>query len=218
MATRTAPSIGNRIAPVRFLVFLALLVPGGAFAGVEWGWRTGVMSGFDVASAVFLVSLWPLFGTDIPGIRARAAANDANRALLLVVTGIVMLTVLTAVGAELQKGEPPSGPMKAAIVATLALAWLFSNMVYALHYAHLFYSRDRKAGGDVGGLDFSGTGKPSYSDFVYFAFTLGMTFQTSDTGVTTPGMRRIVTCHCFAAFVFNLGVLAFTINVLGSAR
>jgi uncharacterized membrane protein len=216
MATATRTSIGNRIAPARFIVFLALLIPGGAFAGFHWGWRIGVMSGFDVAAAIFLVSLWPLFAVDVAGIRARAAANDANRVLLLVVTGVVMLAVLTAVGAELQKGEPPTTVTKAVIVLTLVLAWLFSNMVYALHYAHLFYSRDRKAGGDIGGLDFAGTGKPCYSDFVYFAFTLGMTFQTSDTGVTTSGMRRIVTCHCFAAFCFNLGILAFTINVLGS--
>jgi len=216
MAPATKRTIGNRIAPARFILFLALLIPGGAFAGLHWGWRIGAMTGFDVAASVFLVSLWPLFGADVPGIRARAAANDANRALLLAVTGVVMAVILVAVGAELQKGEPPATPIKALIVGTLALAWLFSNMVYALHYAHLFYSRDRKAGGDIGGLDFAGSGKPCYSDFVYFAFTLGMTFQTSDTGVTTAGMRRIVTCHCFAAFCFNLGVLAFTINVLGS--
>jgi len=217
----TPPSkrtIGNRVAPARFIVFLALLIPGGAFAGIEWGWRLGVMTGFDVGAAVFLASLWPLFGTDVPGIRARAKANDANRGLLLAVTGVVMVAVLAAVGAELQKGEPPTGAAKAVIVVTLALAWLFSNMVYALHYAHLFYSRRAGTGGDEGGLDFSGTGKPCYSDFVYFAFTLGMTFQTSDTGVTTAGMRKIVTAHCFAAFVFNLGVIAFTINVLGSAK
>jgi uncharacterized membrane protein len=216
MATASKRTIGNRFAPVRFIVFLALLVPGGAFGGFEWGWRIGVMSGFDLASAIFLASLWPLFGAEVPDIRARAAGNDANRGLLLAVTGVVMAVILVAVGAELQKGAPPTTVVKMLVVATLGLAWLFSNMVFALHYAHLFYRRDRKAGGDVGGLNFSGTGKPSYSDFVYFAFTLGMTFQTSDTGVTAPGMRRIVTCHCFAAFVFNLGVLAFTINVLGS--
>jgi uncharacterized membrane protein len=216
MAETSKHTIGNRFAPIRFIVFLALLIPGGLFAGLHWGWRFGVMSGFDVAASVFLISLWPLFGADVAEIRARAEGNDANRVLLLVVTGIVMAAILTAVGAELQAGPKPSGETKALIVATLALTWLFSNMVYALHYTHLFYSRNRAAPGDAEGLDFSGTGKPCYSDFVYFAFTLGMTFQTSDTGVTTPGMRRIVTCHCFAAFVFNLGVLAFTINVLGS--
>ena len=217
MATRTARiPIGNRIAPLRFIVFLALLLPGGAFAGFHWGWRFGIMTGFDVAAAVFLASLWPLFRQSPDRIRSRSAENDANRALLLVVTGIVMCAILTAVGAELQKGEPLPGPEKGLVVGTLALAWLFSNMVYALHYAHLFYKRDGGSGKDSGGLDFSGSGKPCYSDFVYFAFTLGMTFQTSDTGVTTARMRRIVAAHSFAAFVFNLGVLAFTINVLGS--
>ena len=216
MATSTRrKSIGNRIAPPRFLLFLALLASAAAYGAPHWGWRVGVMASFDLAAAVFLISLWPLFRSDVPAIRARAAENDANRVLLLVVTGIVMAAILTAVGAELQKGEPLSGRGKALIVGTLALAWLFSNMVYALHYAHLFYSRE-SGGGDVGGLDFSGTGKPCYSDFVYFAFTLGMTFQTSDTGVTTPRMRRITVCHSFAAFLFNIGVIAFTVNVLGS--
>jgi uncharacterized membrane protein len=56
-----------------------------------------------------------------------------------------------------------------------------------------------------------------YWDFVYFAFTLGMTFQTSDVTITSERIRRIVTIHCLAAFFFNIGVLAFTINVLGSA-
>src|SRR5919199_3585448 len=92
--------IGHRVAPARFILFLALLVPGGLFAGFHWGWRFGVMSGFDVAAAVFLVSLWPLFGKDVDAIRRRAAANDANRALLLAVTGVVMLAILAAVGAE----------------------------------------------------------------------------------------------------------------------
>src|SRR5438309_5032365 len=137
-ATPRPRSIGNRIAPVRFIIFLALLMPGGLAAGLHWGWRIGGMTGFDVAAAIFLASLWPLFRQDVASIRARAAANDANRGLLLVVTGVVMAAILTAVGAQLQKGEPLPGSEKALVVGTLALAWLFSNTVYALHYAHLF--------------------------------------------------------------------------------
>ena len=60
-----------------------------------------------------------------------------------------------------------------------------------------------------------GTDEPDYWDFVYFAFTLGMTFQTSDVSITDRRIRRVVLGHSLAAFVFNLGVLAFTINVLG---
>ena len=70
-------------------------------------------------------------------------------------------------------------------------------------------------GKDSGGLDFPECKEPDYWDFVYFSFTLGMTFQTSDVDMTSRKMRRVTIGHCLAAFVFNIGVLAFTINVLG---
>jgi uncharacterized membrane protein len=101
------------------------------------------------------------------------------------------------------------------IVATLALAWLFGNVVYALHYAHVYYQAGKDRGGDAAGISFPGTKEPDYWDFLYFAFTLGMTFQTSDCDITVQAIRRISIGHCMAAFVFNLGILAFTINALG---
>jgi uncharacterized membrane protein len=67
------------------------------------------------------------------------------------------------------------------------------------------------------GLEFANTKEPVYWDFVYFAFTIGMTFQTSDVSITSDRIRRVVTVHSLAAFVFNIGVLAFTINVLGGS-
>jgi uncharacterized membrane protein len=66
------------------------------------------------------------------------------------------------------------------------------------------------------GFQFPGTKQPDYWDFVYFAFTCGMAFATSDVEITNQHVRRVVTVHCLAAFAFNIGVLAFTINVLGS--
>jgi uncharacterized membrane protein len=179
------------------------------------------MAAFDVAAAVFLVSTWPLLRcSDAQRMRGFAERNDANQSLLLAVTGAVSLVVLIAVFSELEEKTAPKGVTIALIITTLALAWLFSNMVYALHYAHIYYTRaDRDGDGkkqeDSAGLDFPDTKEPNYWDFVYFSFTLGMTFQTSDTAMTTTQMRRVATAHCLAAFVFNLGVLAFTINVLG---
>ena len=95
------------------------------------------------------------------------------------------------------------------------LAWLFSNVVYALHYAHLFYMPGDE-GKDCGGLAVPKTDEPDYWDMLYFAFTIGMTFQTSDVEIESRDIRRVAMLHGLIAFVFNLGVLAFTINVLGS--
>ena len=101
------------------------------------------------------------------------------------------------------------------IVATLALAWLFANMVFTLHYAHLYYLQ--KDGRDQRGIEVPGVHEPGYWDFLYFAFTLGMTFQTSDVTISGPHMRRVVLGHCMAAFIFNMGILAFTVNAIGGS-
>jgi uncharacterized membrane protein len=66
------------------------------------------------------------------------------------------------------------------------------------------------------GFRFPGTAEPVYWDFVYFAFTCGMAFATSDVEVTNQRIRKVVTFHCLAAFAFNIGVLAFTVNLLAS--
>jgi uncharacterized membrane protein len=210
--------IGNRIAPPRFILFVSLFAAGTAAAVPLLNWRHGLMAGFDVAAFVFLASLMPIFlKSDAQSIRTISAKNDANRVVLLGITAAVLMVILVTVAAELADQKSAGGGWtKALVIATLALAWLFSNIVYALHYAHLYYSKDKKGGGDIGGIDFPSTPEPDYSDFVYFAFTLGMTFQTSDSNITSSPMRSVVVFHCFAGFVYNIGVLAFTINVLGS--
>ncbi len=207
--------IGSVVAPPRFLLFL-LVVLAATPAGIAWlGWREGAMAGFDVAALLFLGVCWPLIHSRADAMRASASRNDANRALLLVVSAVVVLAVLVSIASELSgKGAPKSFAILL-IVATLALAWLFSNITYALHYAHIYYGDADGGGGDRGGLDFPKTDEPDYWDFIYFAFCLGMCFQTSDVDMTDGRMRRVATAHCLLAFVFNLGVLAFTINVLG---
>jgi uncharacterized membrane protein len=205
--------LGRKIAPTRFVAFVLVFGAGLALLIPRLGSGRGTMAAFDIASALFLVIVAPLLANRADDMRQRAKDNDANRALLLALTALVSLVVLVSVASEMMSGK--GSPLTTALlVATLVLAWLFSNTVYALHYAHLFYSRtdgDR----DAGGIDIPETKEPDYWDFVYFSFTLGMTFQTSDSQITSPRIRRVVIGHCLAAFVFNIGVLAFSINVLG---
>jgi uncharacterized membrane protein len=207
-------TIGNTIAPPRFLAFLVLLIVGAPIgAGLMHSWALGAMAGFDAAAIVFLLSLIPLLGTrEAAVIRQHAAENDANRTFLLGLTVIVMAVLLIAIAAE-AVGHTPEPFTKVLIIATLALAWLFSNTVYAFHYAHMAYTKP-----DVGciGFDFPRTRNPVYWDFIYFSFACGMAFATSDVNVTETRLRIIVTLHCLAAFAFNIGALAFTINVLAS--
>jgi uncharacterized membrane protein len=216
--TGKGSGIGNWLAPKRFLLFLAFIpaafVAQRAAFGVQQWADTAAMA-FDAAALVFLLSLAPLVReSDAAAMRAHAAGNDANRGLVLLLSTLVGFAVMGAIAGELpgaRAGEPLT-ILK--LLGTLLLIWLFANSMFALHYAHAFYAR-AKTGSDSRGLDFPATNDPDYRDFAYFAFTLGMTFQTSDVQITSRRVRRVVLLHCFAAFVFNIGVIAFAINALG---
>jgi uncharacterized membrane protein len=207
-------TIGNRIAPWRFIVFLAaLLIVAIPARFVLGSWWLGIIDAFDVAAVLFLLLCWSILKIEDPAEMERLAQlNDANRTFLLIITGIVVAILLIAVGAE-TVGRNPHMFAKALIIVTLIVAWLFSNTVYALHYAHMAYVTPEDG---CEGFRFPGTPEPVYWDFVYFAFTCGMAFATSDVEVTDQQIRKVVTFHCLAAFAFNIGVLAFTVNLLAS--
>ena len=206
--------LGNRIAPPRFIAFVVVTIMGGLFAVPRLGWAQGGMASFDLAAIIFFVIISPLLNDRADEMRQSAMKNDANRAGLLVITAIVMGAILAAVSTELMQKQRPHTAEILLIVGTLSLAWLFSNVIFALHYAHLFYASaaDRT---DRRGIEFPLTPEPDYWDFLYFSTCLGMTFQVSDMNITASGVRRVVMFHCLAAFVFNLGIIAFSINVLG---
>lgn len=216
MSRRAKLAVGRHIAPVRFLLFAAVFAGvAGALAALGDGSRTALLMGFDAAALVFLAASLTLLRSDAEQMRGRAVDNDANRAGLLAISVLLSLVVLFAVGTLIASPEKLDRGDIVLIVATLLLAWLFANMVFTLHYAHLYYLQE--GGRDRGGLEVPGVKEPGYWDFLYFSFTLGMTFQTSDVTISGAHMRRVALGHCMAAFVFNMGILAFTVNAIGGS-
>jgi uncharacterized membrane protein len=212
-----ATGLGSWIAPPRFLLFVAVLVLGAAalrLSGVQL--VDSLEYAFDAAAAVFLISMWPLLG-DIGAAKMRIHSrdNEANRALVLIITMIMSLVVFAAIAGDLPKAKKGDLAAMSTLIGTMFLAWAYTNTVFALHYAHAFYSDEPKEGGDVGGLEFPGTKEPDYWDFLYFSFTLGMSFGSPDVNVTRGAVRRVVVVQSFIMFVYNIGVVAFIINALG---
>jgi len=120
-----------------------------------------------------------------------------------------------AIVAELSMVKDLTGDLRRSHVAlaglTLASSWAFTQVTFALHYAHDFY--DTVDQGDSGGLLFPGTHTPDYADFLYFAIVIGTSAQTADVSFTSRSMRRTGTLHCVLAFFFNTTLLALTINI-----
>ncbi len=213
---RSKANVGNVLAPLPFLIFGALAVLIGAAVCPFAGLSRGIMIAFDTASFAFILMCIPLFKFDAGQMREAAQRNDANRRIMLLIAAVVTGVILVAVANELaQKGRPGTFDL-ALVLATLMFCWCFSTLVYTLHYAHLFYLSDAN-GNDSGGFAFPNTPEPDYWDFAYQASCLAMTFQTSDVDIQSRICRRAVMFHCLGAFVFNIGVIAFSINLLGGS-
>ncbi len=89
----------------------------------------------------------------------------------------------------------------------MIVSWLAINVDFTLRYAHLFYSDP------VGGVDFNGVDEPDYRDFAYLAFTIGMTYQVSDTNLLTSRFRRVLLLHALLSYLFGVVIIAAVINV-----
>lgn len=182
-------------------------------AGAAWGVATN--GGWVALALVFLGWVWFEIGRkDSAETEAHATADDVSRgtADLLLVSACV--ASLVAVGYTLIAAGKASSTDKALLIMLalggIALAWATVHTVYTLRYAGAYY------GGTPGGIEFSGSGKPDYLDIAYVGFTIGMTFQVSDTNLTVKAIRRMALRHAILSYVFGSLVVAVTINVVAS--
>jgi uncharacterized membrane protein len=88
------------------------------------------------------------------------------------------------------------------------VSWTLVHTVFTLKYARLYYT------GLAGGIDFNETGAPDYGDFAYLSFTIGMTFQVSDTNIESKQMRRTALRHAWLSFPLGAVIIATTINIV----
>ncbi len=79
--------------------------------------------------------------------------------------------------------------------------------MYATRYARLYYT------GEDGGIDFNEDEPPTYVDFAYLAFTIGMTFQVSDRP-ETRAIRATALRHALLSYLFGAIIVATTINLI----
>lgn len=200
----------------RYALFLAVGALALPVLGGTLGWHEGTVAAFDVAVLAFVVSCVPLWRHGGPDrMRAEAKRDDAGAVLLLVFTALISATILAAITQLALDKQALKAWDIALLVGTLLASWVFANLIYAMHYARLYYAPGGGADQD-GGLDFPGDAEPGFADFVHFAAVIGMTCQTADIAMTASAFRRVATFHGLFAFVFNLGVLALTVNVLAS--
>jgi uncharacterized membrane protein len=196
-------------------VLAALVVPPGVGLAVR------AAAAWDAATLALLgLPWWGILRADAAATRRRAAAAAPGR-LALLLSAVGTSAVALAAAVALLRAPPGATPLADGLRVGLGLwalsgAWAVLHTAYALHYAHLYYRAGDAsgAGGAPGGLQFPGA-PPAELDFAYFAFTIGMCFQTSDVTIVGGGMRRAALGHAVLAFGFNTVILALAVSLLG---
>jgi uncharacterized membrane protein len=204
-----------RIPHPRYVLFVAVSLIAAWPLGTMLPLGEAVASVFDLGVAGFVLSCVPLWLHGGPeSIRRQARRDDFGEIPLLLLTGLISTIILFTL-VELKAEVARSGMAGVAlVVGTLIASWVFTNLIFAFHYARLYYSQADE--GDREGLSFPGSKPPEFPDFVNFAFVVGMTCQTADIAITSPHIRRVSTFHGLFAFAFNLGILALSVNMLAS--
>jgi len=188
---------------------------GAAIAGLFLPWQAAILLGWDAMAAANIGSVLHQTWTRDSAATARLATReDDSRAAADILLISASLVSLVGVAFGLVKAGELDGyervGMTAVTVLSVFLAWGVVQTLFTLRYARLYY------GGRPGGINFNEDDDPDYRDFYYLGFTIGMTYQVSDTNLGTKPIRRTATRHGLLSYLFGTVVVAVMINVVAS--
>ncbi len=208
MALPSLPRTHPRLSASALLgIAVGLITPADAVMRVVIGWNVGVWF-------YLLLLAWLATHANAEKVQQTAQQEDENAGLVLVTVCVAAVASLAAIGFLLAGGKQLTPGVRglhyALTAVTVIGSWLMTGVVFALHYARLFYMND----GKEAPLRFAdGETCPDYWDFLYFSFTISVAVQTSDVGVATRALRRVVLGHSLIGFLFNTAILGFSINI-----
>jgi len=178
-------------------------------------WGLAVVGGWDAAALTFLMIVWPILRADSPHAEQLATREDETRGSAAVLLVGASVASLLGVGFALSLAGRESGAQRLLLIGvavlTVVLSWTVVNTIYTLRYADLHF--ESKVGG-IGFADSVGQERPNYRDFAYVAFTIGMTYQVSDTTVRDPRIRRTVLSHAVLSYVFGVVIVGGAVNLV----
>ncbi len=195
------------------VVVAALVGIASAVAGAALGSRAlALLIGWDAAAFTYITWVWLAVGRLSDAQTERhAGTEDPGAAFADVVLLVASVASLLAVGLVIAGASGGHTSVVATVglaVVSVVLSWTVVHTVFMLRYARLYYS------GASGGIDFNGGAKPRYADFAYLAFTIGMTFQVSDTGLRTSRLRATALQQALLSYLFGTVIVATTINLV----
>lgn len=198
---------------------LLVSVAVGAVAAIIAVWaglaKFAPLIAWDAGILMYIILVWStIWGMNPSETELHAVREDPGHTAADILLIIASLASLVAVVFLILQADRTTGATKTIDISiglvSVIVSWLLVHTTYALKYARLFYS---KSGGEVG---FHEKDSPQYTDFAYLAFTLGMTFQVSDTDLKTKEIRITALRHAMLSFLFSTVIIATTVNAMVS--
>jgi uncharacterized membrane protein len=185
-------------------------------------WHTRAVASWDLGAFAYLGLAWALIAqANAKATRDHALSQDqSGYVIFLFVVGAACASIVAigfVVGTIRDLSFWPRAWHLALTVAALLSSWLLIQTVFAFHYAHRYYTGPHVKAGTNASLLFPGGREPDYIDFAYYSLVVGMTSQVSDVAISSRSMRRLTMVHGVLAFLFNIAVLALSINIIASA-
>jgi uncharacterized membrane protein len=200
-------------ARTKLLVSLGAAVVAGAAAALAGADRAAPLIGWDVLAVVFCAWVWStIWRLNADSTASHAKREDPSFDLADVVLLGAAIASLIAVGLVLVGAGHASGNPKylqaGFALMSVFVSWTLVHTLFTLRYARLYYS------GQAGGIDFNESDAPDYGDFAYLSFTIGMTFQVSDTNIESKQIRRTALRHAWLSFPLGTVIIATAINLV----
>ncbi len=195
---------------IRFGTAALLGLTASCIAGMTWGWDLAPLIGWDASALFFMALLWSDFWGRTPQeLETVVRRDDMGNPFVDITVTVASLVSIAAVALMLTSDGTGLTHVGFGLVS-IVISWATVHSSFALRYAGLYFE------GQKGGIDFNSQEAPSFVDFAYIAFTIGMTYQVSDTSISSRRIRRLALRHAIISFVFGTAIIATTINFVAS--
>ncbi len=206
-------SLAQMASRARLTIMAAIGAVTIVLVGSFGSWRYAPLIGWDVAAFSFASMVWLV----VAPMDAKSTGEHTNREdpgrtasdLIVVVAAVASLVAIGFVLAQPDHQSQTAANLTAGLaLLSVGLSWFAIHTLFMLRYARLYYI------GEPGGIEFNQKEPPRYLDFAYVAFTIGMTFQISDTNIGTTTIRAATLRHALLSFLFGTVILASAINLV----
>lgn len=200
-------------ASIRVVLMLAVGITAATVTTAAGLWAFALPMGWIAAALTYIIWVWARISKmDAEATKVHATREDPSRGLADTLLVLASIGSLAIVGFVLVHAATLTGQSRVILaglaILSVGLSWALIHTLFTLRYAYLYYDDTS------GGVDFNQEAEPDYGDFAYLSFTLGMTYQVSDTAISSREIRQTALRHSLLSYLFGAVILATVINLV----